>query len=115
MVRGLLLAWVTVGCLAAGGRDLKAFFLERCAVCHGPDGTGKDPGGARLGGRNLRDARWLAKRTEAELAASILQGRGAMPGFRRQLGEAEARQMAGDLLGKTPKSKVRAPGEEPPR
>ncbi|GLH71652.1 hypothetical protein GETHLI_01540 [Geothrix limicola] len=84
--------------LAAQARDLKVFFQERCAVCHGADGSGRGPNGARLGGRNLLDARWLAKQEEADLAASILKGRGAMPGFRRQLSEAEARRMLSDVI-----------------
>jgi mono/diheme cytochrome c family protein len=50
-----------------------------------------------LGGRNLADSRWLAKQEEAALVASILKGRGAMPGFRRQLTEAEARRLLVDL------------------
>jgi len=79
--------------LSAEVRDLKAFFQERCAVCHGADGSGRGPGGVRLGGRNLADGRWLAKQKEGDLAASILRGKGAMPGFRRQLQEAEAKRL----------------------
>lgn len=93
----LLLAFLAAP-LAAEVRDLKAFFQERCAVCHGPDGTGRGPAGARLGGRNLADARWLAKQDEKALAASILKGRGAMPGFRRHLDEAEARRLVADVI-----------------
>lgn len=84
--------------LAAEVRDLKAFFLQRCAACHGSDGTGRGPNGDRLGGRNLSDARWLAKQKEADLVASILKGRGAMPGFRRQLSEAEAKRLLSGVL-----------------
>jgi len=84
--------------LSAEVRDLKAFFQERCAVCHGPDGTGRGANGARLGGRNLVEARWLAKQEEAGLVASILKGRGAMPGFRRQLSEAEARRLVTEVI-----------------
>jgi mono/diheme cytochrome c family protein len=79
--------------LSAEVRDLKAFFQERCAVCHGHDGTGRGPNGGRLGGRNLTDARWMAKQQEADLVTSILRGKGAMPGFRRQLNESEARRL----------------------
>lgn len=84
--------------LAAEVQDLRAFFQERCAVCHGPDGTGRGSGGVRLGGRNLVEARWLAKQLEGDLAASILRGKGAMPGFRRQLSEPEARHLLNTLL-----------------
>jgi mono/diheme cytochrome c family protein len=94
----LLLLAVCVSPLSAEGRDLKAFFHERCAVCHGADGTGKGPNGVRLGGRNLADGRWLAKQEGADLMATILKGRGAMPGFRRQLSEAEARRMLQDVV-----------------
>lgn len=84
--------------LSAEVRDLKAFFQERCAVCHGADGTGRGAAGDRLGGRPLTDARWLAKQKEADLAASILKGRGAMPGFRRQLNDAEARRLVVEVI-----------------
>jgi mono/diheme cytochrome c family protein len=93
----LLLAILSMP-LAAEVRDFRAFFQERCAVCHGPDGSGRGPGGARLGGRNLTDARWAAKQEEPVLVTSILQGRGAMPGFRRQLSEAEARRLLQSLF-----------------
>ncbi len=93
----LLLAILSLP-LAAEVRDLKAFYLERCAVCHGADGTGRGPNGVRLGGRNLSEARWLAKQEEGDLVASILRGREAMPGFRRQLSEPEARRLLRTLL-----------------
>lgn len=84
--------------LAAEGRDLKAFFQERCVACHGPDGSGRSANGTRLGGRNLTDPRWLAKQDEMGLVTSVLRGRGAMPGFRHQLTEAEARQLLAMVL-----------------
>jgi|ERR1035438_5187118 mono/diheme cytochrome c family protein len=93
----LLLALLTAP-LAAEVRDLKAFFQQRCAVCHGADGSGRGPNGTRLGGRNLADGRWLARQDPAQLAASILKGRGPMPGFRRQLSEAEVRRLLTEVL-----------------
>ena len=50
------------------------------------------------GGRNLADARWLAKQEEAALVASLLRGRGAMPAFQRQLSEAEARRLLVEVI-----------------
>ena len=94
----LLLLLLLTRPVAAEVRDLKAFFQERCAVCHGPDGTGRGPGGVRLGGRNLATARWLAEQTEADLATSILRGKGAMPGFRRQLSEPEVRRLLANVI-----------------
>jgi len=96
-IAALLLALSTLS-LSAEVRDLKAFFQERCAVCHGPDGTGRSANGTRLGGRNLVESRWLARQEASGLAASILKGRGAMPGFRRQLTEAEARRLVTEVI-----------------
>ena len=84
--------------LSAQVRDLRTFYRERCVVCHGIDGTGRGPNGARLGGRNLTDARWQARAEDGTLVASILKGRGAMPGFGRQLVEPEARRMVAEVV-----------------
>ena len=84
--------------LSAQVRDLKVFFRERCVVCHGLDGTGRGPGGLRLGGRNLADARWQARQEDAALATSLRKGLGAMPGFGRQLTEAEARRLVTEVV-----------------
>ncbi|WP_306591600.1 cytochrome c [Geothrix sp. 21YS21S-4] len=106
--------------LDAQGRDLRAFYGERCAVCHGADGSGKGPGGTKLGGRNLADPRWLARQEDGALVASILKGRGAMPGFSRQLAEPEARRLLAEVvrpfaLKKKPErpARERAEGEKP--
>ncbi len=98
MVHRFFLLLVLGAPLIAEVRDLKAFYQERCAVCHGHDGTGRGPNGARLGGPSLKETRREAKRPEADLVASILQGKGAMPGFRRQLSEAEARRLVTGVI-----------------
>lgn len=113
----LLLALLPTG-LAAQGRDLRAFYQARCLVCHGPDGTGRAANGARLGGRNLTDRRWLAKAEEADLIAAILKGRGAMPGFGRQLTEVEARRLLAEVLrplATRRRSEGTKPEREPPK
>jgi mono/diheme cytochrome c family protein len=84
--------------LSAQARDLRAFYRERCVACHGVEGTGRGPTGARLGGRNLADARWMARQDDAALVASLLKGRGAMPGFARQLTESEAKRLMAEVL-----------------
>jgi len=108
----LLLAIVATS-LSAEVRDLQAFFQERCAVCHGPDGTGRGPHGGRLGGRSLVEPRWLARQEVGDLAATILRGRGAMPGFRRQLSEAEARRMIQEVLQPLARGKRKVPPLRP--
>ncbi|MBP1772105.1 MAG: Cytochrome oxidase, cbb3-type, subunit [Holophagaceae bacterium] len=93
-----LLLVILTAPLSAEVRDLKAFYQERCAACHGTDGSGRGPGGARLGGRNLADGRWLARQEEKDLVTAILKGRGAMPGFRRQIHEAEAKRLLAEVI-----------------
>jgi mono/diheme cytochrome c family protein len=100
--------------LSAEVRDLKAFYQERCAVCHGVDGTGRGPNGGRLGGGNLTGIRQETKEQEADLVASLLRGKGAMPGFGRQLSEPEALRLLASLAKlprKAEKGKVVAPPE----
>jgi mono/diheme cytochrome c family protein len=84
--------------LRAEVRDLRAFYQARCSVCHGADGTGRGPGGLRLGARNLGSAAWLTKQDQEGLVASVLRGRGAMPGFQRQLSETEARRLLAEVI-----------------
>ncbi len=104
----LLLALLSAS-LSAEVRDLKAFFQQRCASCHGPDGSGRGPGGA-LGGSNLLDSRRLVGQEAADLAGIILQGRGAMPGFRRQLSQEEALKLARDILRRVGKGRTAQAG-----
>ena len=100
----LLLALLTTS-LAAEGRDLKAIYQERCAGCHGAAASGRGPAGPLGGGSRLDPGR-LGRQEAAELAATILQGRGAMPGFRRQLSQDEALQLARDLLRRAGKGRT---------
>jgi mono/diheme cytochrome c family protein len=93
-----LLLMILSAPLSAEVRDLKAFYQERCAVCHGQDGTGRGTNGGKLGGGNLADTRREAKVPEDDLVALILDGKGAMPGYRRQLSEAEARRLLASVV-----------------
>lgn len=93
----LLLAFLCAS-LPAEVRDLKVFYQERCAICHGHDGMGRGPDGGRLGGGSLAEARRGGKPSEEELIAAMLGGKGAMPGFRRQLSESEARRLVASML-----------------
>ena len=50
-------------------------FGPNCSVCHGGDAAGTDRAPALSGNRNLRG------QTEAQIAATISNGRGNMPAF----------------------------------
>jgi mono/diheme cytochrome c family protein len=83
---------------ASSVHDPKAQYAYACAACHGVDGTSRGPGGLRLPGRVLADRRWLAARTEPELLAAILDGKGAMPAFRGKLSQEEAKRLLNAVI-----------------
>jgi mono/diheme cytochrome c family protein len=98
-IRPAVLLLVVLPALSpARARDLREFYRERCAACHGTDGTGRGPTGARLGGGSLADPRRMSRQEEAALVATLLKGRGAMPGFGRQLTEPEARHLLTEVV-----------------
>ena len=62
--------------------DAAGLFAQACAKCHAADGTGGLPmvaNGPRPA--DLTSAAWQASRSDADLAAAIRSGRGAMPPF----------------------------------
>jgi mono/diheme cytochrome c family protein len=93
-----LLLVILPASLSAQVRDLREFYRERCAACHGVEGSGRGSNGARLGGGAILDLRRMTREEEAALVATILRGRGAMPGFGRQLTEPEARRLVSEVL-----------------
>jgi mono/diheme cytochrome c family protein len=54
---------------------------NQCTPCHGPMGLGDGPNGPMVGAKNLTDPSFLSSRTDAELTASISNGKGRMPKF----------------------------------
>jgi len=97
---GFLAAWLLPVWLSAAPsvHDLKAQYRFSCAQCHGLDGTARGPSGLRLPGRVLADRRWLAKQKDADLARSILEGKGAMPGFKHKLSQEEALRLLTEIV-----------------
>ena len=62
-----------------------ATFRTKCAMCHGPDGSGSAVGKSM----NVPDLRSpeVQKRPDAELAQIISDGKGGMPPFKSSLSE----------------------------
>jgi cytochrome c oxidase cbb3-type subunit 3 len=54
---------------------------NQCAQCHGLLGRGDGPNGPLLKATDLTKEEWQAKATDAEIAASIRDGKGRMPKF----------------------------------
>lgn len=58
--------------------DGAALYKAKCAMCHGPDGTGKTPMGQKLNVRDLHSAE-VQKLSDSDLSQVITQGKGKMP------------------------------------
>ena len=70
----------------------KALFKTKCMACHGADGTGDTPVGKSLKVANLHSPE-IQKKTNAELAQSISEGKGNMPAFQNSTKEDEIRAL----------------------
>jgi cytochrome c6 len=64
--------------------DAAKTYKANCVLCHAPDGSGSTTSGKALKAQDLRsDA--VQKKPEAELTASITNGKGKMPAFGKKL------------------------------
>jgi mono/diheme cytochrome c family protein len=66
------------GELAARIRTGAAIFQQFCIVCHGPDGTGTLMRASMPAIPNFTDSAWQQQKENAELQASILNGKGTL-------------------------------------
>ncbi len=69
-----------------GGANQTAQLVEmawrqQCTQCHGPSGHGDGPNGPLFHPRDLADPDWQAKVSDADIAASIKNGKNKMPRF----------------------------------
>lgn len=106
--------------------ELRVFFRENCARCHGADGTGRDAGGRRLTGQDftqsprVRQARLGDGGSSREVRAMvriILKGiffGKVMPGSEGHLSEAEAELLLREVVLKAGRDKAIAPGSPAP-
>jgi mono/diheme cytochrome c family protein len=54
---------------------------NNCVTCHGKMGRGDGPQGPMVKARDLSDPAWQGSVTDAQIAESIVKGRGRMPAF----------------------------------
>jgi mono/diheme cytochrome c family protein len=67
-------------------RAARALWNAVCASCHGRDGAGQGeqrPPGAQI--PDFTSSTWQASRTDEALGLTIVEGRGMMPGFGKQI------------------------------
>ena len=110
----LFLAICTAPVLAQGpaGRDLRVFYQQNCAGCHGPDGSAVSAEGKKLSGQDFTDPDWQRGTRDDKMVKTILKGKffgWAMPSFKDTLTPEEAQQMVTDIIRKSKKGHVIAP------
>jgi mono/diheme cytochrome c family protein len=52
-------------------KGLRSFYQDKCARCHGPDGSGRSAAGDKLKGRDLTDPDWRRSAQDAKLRKVI--------------------------------------------
>ncbi|MGO9600431.1 MAG: c-type cytochrome [Isosphaeraceae bacterium] len=77
---------------------IRALFQKRCVKCHGADGTGNEARDRMAEIPDFTDASWHARRSDPQLLASILNGKGDdMPPVRGKISEEQARGLVAYL------------------
>ena len=90
----LFIAVIALPVLADAGPDAAALYKSKCAMCHGPDGSGQTPTGKTMKVRDLRSAD-VQKMTDKELLAAISDGKGKMPAYKAKLSPADIEALVG--------------------
>ena len=77
-------------------QDSKATYMQKCAVCHAPDGSGGTAYGKK---NNLRDLRSkeVQSLSDDKLMGIIAKGAGKMPGYEKSLGADVCKKLVGYL------------------
>jgi mono/diheme cytochrome c family protein len=97
--------------------ELKAFYVQNCVRCHGPDGSARDAMGKKLGGRDFTNPK-DNREPDAAMAKTIRKGiffGKVMPSFKEQLSEEEALTIIKEIVRKAEKGKLIAPAAEAPK
>jgi mono/diheme cytochrome c family protein len=81
--------------------NAEANYKAKCAVCHGPDGTGSTPAGKAVGVHDFHSPD-VQKESIVELAAIIANGKNKMPKYGDKLKDTEVKDLAAyvQALGK---------------
>ncbi|MGM0643178.1 MAG: c-type cytochrome [Thermodesulfobacteriota bacterium] len=103
---------VHVSAREAAGKNLKVFYQQNCAVCHGPDGSAVTAEGKELSGRDFTDTDWRRSTQDDKMVETILKGKffgWAMPSFKDTLTPEEARRIVTEIIRKSKKGRVIVP------
>jgi mono/diheme cytochrome c family protein len=77
----ILAAAVFLGPLAKSDDSAGSTYKAKCAACHGPDGKGETATGKSMKVKDLASDE-VQKLSDADLSASITNGKGKMPAYK---------------------------------
>ena len=63
----------------------RAVYDAKCARCHGSDGAGRTRMAEIVEPPDMTDPAWQRQRSNARMIASVANGRGQMPAFKKKL------------------------------
>jgi mono/diheme cytochrome c family protein len=92
---------VFVSSQAAAQQSAAAVYKQRCAGCHGPDGSGQTAMGRSFKLRAFSSPE-VQQMTDTQLYDVIAKGKGKMPGYEKSLGSATVKELVAyvRVLGK---------------
>jgi mono/diheme cytochrome c family protein len=88
----IMIAMVLSSAARAQGNGEKLYNANKCATCHGPDGSANSPTGKALKAHDFHSPEVKAK-SDAELTAEITNGKNKMPAYGKQLKPAEIAEL----------------------
>jgi cytochrome c6 len=93
----LLVALTLVFTAPVHAQDAASLYKTKCAVCHGPDGSGSTATGKAMGAPDLRSDE-VQKQTDAQLAEIISSGKGKkMPAYKGKLTDDQIKQLVAHI------------------
>ena len=92
----LILAMIAIPASLACAQDASAqnLFKSKCAMCHGPDGSGKTTMGEKLQIKDLRSEE-VQKQGDEELNKTVTSGKNKMPAYSGKLTSEQITQLVG--------------------
>ncbi len=88
----VLLMIFTLAGIASAENPGKAIFTTKCALCHGPDGTGKTSIGKTLKIPDFHSPD-IKKLADSDLKTVVTNGKNKMPSFKGKLTDAQIDQV----------------------
>ena len=97
-MKNTILLWILTAGIAFAQKDAKDVYLDKCAVCHGQDGSGNTAKGRKLKLKGVKET--AAKMTPEEMIKIVTDGKGAdMDAFGKELGNDQVKAVVAYYRG----------------